>query len=416
MINTLYNKEKKITINLKLLFFLTKKMYNNINDLGGFMKPNFINFNNPETITIPIINPNDYTIIPKIGDYVYKGNTIAYNKGDIKHYIYSPISGKIIDIVNKNCFFNGISNTKCIVIENDFKEMVEELKGIDKNFNTLTKEEWLEKLSYAGIQDIDSKLPIFIKYSKNIKKMIINTCDINSNDILNNYIVKNYLTELLETIDAIIEINKISECIIVINKYNKEIIKLFEQKIGTYLKIKLMFVSDYYLPKVDEETILENLETLYYLNDNLKYDTPFIEKFITFSNKENFVLKVKLGTSINDIFKNLKLEYTDYIIGNKISGVKVNDLDLMITQNITALNAYNDSQNEIFKCIKCGKCALKCPMNLLPKEIIRFKNNKEKLTKLNIKNCLECGLCSYNCPCNINLFKEIKIIKDGMNE
>ena len=80
--------------------------------------------NKPNEVLIPLIDNQDFTIIPKIGEYVYKGNTLAYSKGDEKFYITSPVSGKIIDIKNHLLFNNNFIESKCIIVENDFKEMV----------------------------------------------------------------------------------------------------------------------------------------------------------------------------------------------------------------------------------------------------------------------------------------------------
>ena len=65
--------------------------------------------------------------------------------------------------------------------------------------------------------------------------------------------------EILETIDAILEINKIDQAIIAIKKENTELKQVFDNYIGTYLKIKLKLVPNVY-PMGWERTLIK--ETL----------------------------------------------------------------------------------------------------------------------------------------------------------
>lgn len=300
---------------------------------------NLLVINKPEDLFIKIDDDKDFTILPKVGDCIYKCSILAHAKGNIKSYIYSPISGKINDIVNKN-----IDNklNKYINIKNDYREMNEELKGINKNICNFTKEEFLEKLSLSGIND--NNYSIYLKYENNIKTLIID--NLNSIQNTSNYIIMNYLDDILETIDAIIEINKIDNCFIIINKKDKQIKNMLEQKIGTYLKIKLLCLP---IRKNDKKIkiiakklkvkelnyINENIENIYAIHNILKYNIPYIEKFIILNiNKKAYPIKLKIGTEINYIFKILKININNFIIGNNLESKKTADQNIIIDNNI----------------------------------------------------------------------------------
>ena len=190
--------------------------------------------NRPDKIYIPIDAHKDYTIVPKIGEYVYKSSSIAHTKGDIKEEIYSPISGRFAEVIQND-------DGKFFVIENDYKEMNEELRGINRNMDYITNDQFMKKLKEAGLYDNDEA--IYVKYENSHKKSILVDC-FNNSCVYNKYIIENSINEILEIIDAICYINKLNSCIFIINKKDKKLKKLLEQRIGTYLNFKIALIKE----------------------------------------------------------------------------------------------------------------------------------------------------------------------------
>jgi electron transport complex protein RnfC len=65
-------------------------------------------------------------------------------------------------------------------------------------------------------------------------------------------------------------------------------------------------------------------------------------------------------------------------------------------------------------CIRCGECALACPAQLLPQELLiaARRRDTEGLTALSLEDCIECGCCDVVCPSLIPLtgtFREAKL-------
>ena len=56
-------------------------------------------------------------------------------------------------------------------------------------------------------------------------------------------------------------------------------------------------------------------------------------------------------------------------------------------------------------CIRCGKCAEVCPVDLLPQQLYWHARAEdlEKVQQHKLFDCIECGCCSYVCPSNIPL-------------
>ena len=104
-------------------------------------------YNKPKKVYIPLISGNDtnITILVNKGEYVYKGSIIAKRKGDFRIPIHASVSGTVLDFEERVCY-NG-EKVKCVVIENDFKEKIEQKLSVKRTINKYSKEEFLELLS-----------------------------------------------------------------------------------------------------------------------------------------------------------------------------------------------------------------------------------------------------------------------------
>ena len=400
------------------------KKKSTINKIGIYEKPNHV--------YIPLICQNDIniTVLVRIGDYVHKGDVIARKRGTFKIPIHASISGIVTSIIEKP-YLNG-TLVKCVVIKNDFKEKMA-LKIVPrKHINDYSKEEFIDKIRESGIVGLGGGgFPTFAKYDtkEKIDTLIINAIECEP------YITADYMLclekceEILEAIDAILEINDITEAIIAIKKTNVEVKDKINMFIGTYLKIKLVEVADCYpmgwerklikevkgityqnIP-IEKGIIVNNVSTIFAIYEALKYDKPLIERIITITgdmikNPQN--LLVKMGTPINEIitkiegYKEAKEVY--FIAGGPMMGTALETDEVVMAPCLTGVivNKYIKEGIPI-ECLRCGKCVNACPVLLSPVLIMENINRKEKLSELHPEKCVECGLCSYVCPSKIKV-------------
>ena len=395
-------------------------------------------YNKPKKVYIPLISGNDtnITILVKKGEYVYKGGIIGKRKGDFRIPIHSSISGTVLDFEERICF-NG-NKVKCVVIENDFKEKIEQKLTVKRSINKYTKEEFIERLMECGIIGLGGAgFPTYVKYEpKNIKTLIVNAVECEPYITADDALAKQKCEEILEAIDAILEINKIDQAIIAIKKENTELKQVFDNFIGTYLKIKLKLVpniypmgwertlikevlnKDYINYPIEEGVVVNNISTIYAIYEALKYNKPLIERIITFSgenieDKRNVL--VKIGTDVKEVLEQLKMKENSIIVaGGPMMGNKVDDL--VISANLNCVLALEDKFDLPSICLKCGKCVEVCPAKLSPVLIMKTKYKKEKdikkIKQLHPEKCIECGLCSYICPANLLVRERVRDAKD----
>lgn len=402
-------------------------------------------FLQPKFVYIPLISQNDtnITLMVKKGDYVFKGTVIGKRKGNFRIPIHSSVSGTVVGY-EEHTHLNG-EKIKCVVIENDFKEKYEERKGIKKILNRFTTEQFVEMLKECGIVGMGgSGFPTYIKYSTNkrIKTLIINASECEPFITADCALVKDKCEEILEVIDAIIDIFHIEECFIAVRKDNTKIKKIFNDFIGTYLKIKLVDVSSVYpsgwernliedvkkvsykKEPIEKGIIVNNVSTMYAIYEALKMEKPLIERIITITGdaiKKPQNILVKNGTLIKDILEEIKglnsCRSIKFVAGGPMTGISLPSNDLVVTSNLNCvLVLKNPNITKESDCIHCGKCVGVCPAKLSP-VIIKDNINKEKiLSDLQVNRCIECGLCSYICPSKIDVREYVKKAKENLNK
>lgn len=354
---------------------------------------------NPDYVYLPIYD--GFELLKKQDDKVLINEIVVENK---LNKIKSPISGVI-----KGTTFLNIYNkkTKCVVIENTY----EEKEKINNKNVTLTRANIISTLSENNYLSFAKILE-----NKNIKNLIINGMEDEPYIQNNPFILKKYANKLLKLIDDFVNIFQIDNAFISIKSNDTDNINLFLSKIGTYPKINLSLINDYYLLAQDyfllenmnlsnEDSLVISASDLYkiykLLNDELSY-TTFVSIVSPFLPK-SFVVNVKNGSLIKDVLKKLNIKKFDnalYICNGLMTGYEI-DLDKeVITENTKGLIITNKDTFKEEKCNLCGMCYKICPVKVNPKNVMD--------TGKKSKNCIDCGLCTYICPCKINLRKYLR--------
>lgn len=400
-------------------------------------------FNKPKFVYIPLISSGDrnVTVVVKKGDYIHKGSIVAKRKGKFKMPIYSSISGTVIGFEEKYCSDGEL--VKCVVIENDFKERIERQHFVRDKINDYTRDEFVHILQDCGIiGEGGAGFPTFAKYNteQTINTLIVNVaeCDpYNTSDII---MLKEKTEEILETMDAIMEINGIKEGFIALKKDNK-LIKKINNYIGTYPRIKIVVVPDIYpigweryLVKYIKKTtyntiplekgiVINNIATIYSIYEALKYNKPLIERIVTFTGdmlKQPKNIHLKIGSNVKDVIESIegykRNKNVIMVAGGAMMGKSVPSDEIVISPDLNCVLVLKSQDEQALTCLRCGKCVEKCPSKLSPVLIKDNLNNKQQLKQLCPNKCIECGLCSYVCPSKINIREFVKKAKEEIKE
>ena len=393
-----------------------------------------IDFLKPQIIYVPLEDDNEreLELLVKIGSYVFKNQKVIYNKyEDI--YSYSSVSGYVVNIVNK--FKKNGKSYKCLLIENDFKEKSNSKTGKKNLINTFSKEEFISMLKRNAIRGCKSNSLTYKKYDKsNLEYLLVNGVECETNLISDKVLMYNYPEEILEAIDAIIDIMNLKMAVIVLKMEDTNLANLFNKYLGTYPRIKVYGVVDkypsgyedyivrYLLDKKDRKKyVMNNVSTIYSIYEMLKLDKPQTEKLITVCGnglKKNNTVKVKMYSSFEEILYHTNAFKTDdlldyYLVAGSLErGRSIPTDELIVTHDLEGITILKKEICKRHRCISCGKCNSVCPVGIYPNVIVENKDNKNNLKKLKYSKCIECGLCSKVCPSKINLLEIIRSIKE----
>jgi len=404
------------------------------------IKNKIVEFKKPNYVYIPLINHTNLNCdcVVKEGDIVYKGSLVGMRNDHFNIPIHSSVSGRVVGI-EKRLYLNG-KEIDCVVIENDFKEKVENKKPYKQKITDYTRREFINTLRDCGVVGMGgSGFPTYVKYDTNlpINVILVNGVECEPYITSDYVLMREKAEEILDSLDAIMEINGASRGIIAIKSYNTDLIDEFEKYIGTYPKIELALVDDLYpygwekglikqvlnidydkIP-IEKGIIVNNVSTIYAIYEALKYNKPVIEKMITITGEkirkpQNII--VKIGTSFKDILefvggiknsKDIKL-----IAGGPMMGVSLTTDDAVVSNNLNCILVMENHNNHfLIHCMRCGKCVEVCPVKLSPVLIKNALHNKEHLEYLNPEKCIECGLCSYICPSKVDVREYVKKAK-----
>lgn len=391
----------------------------------------------PEIVYIPLVNhlKLDCECLVKVGDEVLKGSVIGRRNDNIELPIHSSVSGKVIGIEEK-LYTNG-EKVQCVVIENDLKEKQMDLVGAKQTITSYSKKEFIELLKKCAVTGMGgSDFPTYIKYQCDLNTIVVNAVECEPYITSDYMMVKLHADEILEAIDAIMEINGIKKGVIALKEGDTVMRSKFIQYLGTYPKISLITLRNVYpmgwekllikealgveYQKIPSEKgiVVNNVSTIYAIFKALKYKRPISRRIVTVTGElisEPKNIMIKIGSSMKDVIAEFggykKSPKVRFIAGGPMMGNCLDSDDLIVTKNLNCVLVIPDTDEDAQPCIRCGRCIDVCPANICPVLIKDKVNDFESLKYLHPEKCIECGLCSYICPSKIRIRENVRDAK-----
>lgn len=380
----------------------------------------------------------------QIGDEVKQGTLIAKPTGNFGINIYSPVSGKVLNIFNKVTLSGEYA--KHILIMNDNKNQVQDLPEID----SVSDVTLISRLREAGMVDTISGMPTYLKYAyvggRAYRTLIIlmDSTDLNSST---NQTLAEYKTEeVINGAKYFMNITSAPHITFVFTEANRKLAAKIKKHILDTKKnydFKIKFIPNKY--PFDDPYILtslvcgksikkgnsfleagitiENAESCYNFCRAVEFNKPVTGKIVTIDGN-NAIRKgnyfVQNGVSIENIYDFIGIDDKEtssiLIEGNVMSGTAQYNKDISVSLTTDSLILQKFDEYDAPKehpCISCGKCTSVCPVFLNPKNIDNAYLNErfDEIPKLNTHACIECGCCSYVCPSKRFLTQRIAAAK-----
>ncbi len=389
--------------------------------------------------------------VVKVGDEVAVGQLIGDTDKFVSAPIHASVSGKVVAVGDVK-LPNGVLS-KAVTIESDGEMRLWD--GIAPP-EVKTREDLIKAVRASGLVGLGGAgFPTHVKLNfpqdKNIDTLVINAaecepyitvdyreCIENSWDILSGvYTLKKLLGFKKVVIAA--EDNKPEAFRVLKN------IADHEEDIDD--SVKLMILESKYpqgaekmmvqsatgrqvppgkLP-ADVGCVVMNVASVAFIARYLKTGKPLVSRSLTvdgsaISNPKN--VRVPVGTSISEIIDfcgGFGKEPCKILTGGPMMGLAIVGTDLPVLKQNNAILAFSKDDavlKEETDCIRCGRCAIACPMSLMPTNISKAAKAKDAATlkQLGTMVCMECGSCAFACPAGKPLVQHMRLAKAIIRE
>lgn len=404
-----------------------------------------VRFPDPETVVIPLsmhagapANP-----VVEVGDTVKVGQVIGEAAGFISSPVHSSVSGTVVAIENHGHATRG--ECLSVVIKSDGKNTLHESVQPHKELDSLTPDEIVDIVREAGIVGMGGAgfpTSVKLKPPKPVDTILLNGCECEPLLTADHRVLLEFADDVIFGLKAIIKTTGAQKGLIVIEDNKPDAIELMQAKTADISDIDVVVAKTKYpqgaekmlikrvmkrqvpsggLP-ADVGVVVSNISTTKAIADAIQKGMPLVERVVTVTgeklrNPGNYI--VKIGTNTKDL-----IDYCGGITGDDVTikaggpmmGFVLSDTNVPIMKGSNGIIAVDTDHTAEQPCIKCGRCADVCPMELSPLYFAKYadEENWQGVKDKNIMDCVECRCCEYICSSKIPLVNKIKAGKNAV--
>ena len=303
---------------VKGIFIDGKKDMCKKNPLREYLSPDFV--------YIPLIQrTTNLTAQVKVGDEVKIGQVVAKNEQAMNVRFHASVSGKVTAI--KKVWHSSGRMVDAIEIENDKQNLLVDTIKEEKNLDSLTKEQLIEKMELAGITGLGGAgFPTHIKYKTKAKidTVIINAVECEPYLTCDYHYAVNYPEKVLKGASYFMRAAEAKRVVIAYKIYNKKIREAMQPFLANYPNVELFPIKDVYpsgwekyiIEQVTKKTysvlpseagvIVNNSATAIAFADAVEKNIPLIARPISITGeglKDPGTFYVPIGTRVSELVK-----------------------------------------------------------------------------------------------------------------
>ncbi len=402
-------------------------------------------FPDPETVVIPLsmhagapANP-----VVQVGDTVKVGQKIAEPAAFISSPVHSSVSGTVTAIEVRPHATRG--QCMSIVIQSDGKNTLHESVKPQKDLDSLTSDEIVEIVREAGIVGMGGAgfpTAVKLKPAKPVDTILLNGCECEPLLTADHRVLLEYADDVIYGLQAVIKAVGAGKGLIVIEDNKPDAIALLQEKTADLADIEVVAAKTKY-PQGAEKMLIKrvlkrqvpsgglpadvgcvvcNISTVKAISDAIQKGMPLVERVVTVTgeclkNPGNFI--VKIGTSTKELLDYCGGVTDDDVTikaGGPMMGFDLSDVNVPIMKGSNGIIAVEKDHTVEQPCIKCGRCADVCPMELSPLYFAKYADEERwpEMKEKNVMDCVECRCCEYICSSKIPLVSRIKAGKNAI--
>ena len=399
----------------------------------------------PSFLTIPLQQHIGAPAIPlvRVGDWVLKGQRIAASQGAMSAPVHASSSGTVTAIEERPVPHPSGLGGLCIVIRTDGLDKWSRLPRSLANYRDLDAATIRERIHWAGIVGLGgAAFPTSVKLdpgpNQPIRTLILNGAECEPYITCDDMLMRQGSGDIVQGASIVMYLLRARECLIGIEDNKPEAIaamRLAVAESDIRDATQVCAIPTRY-PSGGEKQIIriltgkevpsggtparigilcQNVASLAAVAEAVLAGKPPVSRYVTLSGRglaepRNF--KTRVGTPIADLIRaasGLQGEVRRLVLGGPMMGFALSSEQAPVTKGTNCILALTDRESPPPRpaqpCIRCGKCAEVCPVNLLPQQLYWYARSRDpnKLQDYNLFDCIECGCCAQVCPSQIPL-------------
>lgn len=385
--------------------------------------------------------------VVKIGEKVLGGQLLAEPDGHFSLPVHAPTSGNIIAFGESRVPHPSNLKAPCIVLEVDGDHSSLDQSGFE-DFEQAPKQELLDKIRDCGIAGMggagfptDAKLKT--RPGNAIETLIINGMECEPYITADDRLMREHAEDVVTGARIIAHLlDYPKRCVIAVEDNKPEAIEMLRQAAKDSLveisefptkypsgseKQLIQLVTGKKLPTgklpSDVGVMVQNITTTVGVYRAIIQGKPMGARVTTVTGEAvekpgNY--KVLMGTPVEHMLRETGYrpeESSRVVMGGPMMGFTITDLKTPIIKTSNCVLAASEEEfpepPTPQPCIRCGKCAQVCPMQLLPQQLYWYSKSRDqdKLHRYKLFDCIECGSCAYVCTSNIPLVHYFRAAK-----
>jgi len=388
-----------------------------------------------------------------IGERVLKGQLIAEAEGALSAPVHASSSGKVAAIEPWPVSRRHGDPAPCVVIETDGRDEAIDTSEIVIDYRELDPEWMLDKILQGGIVGLGGAVfptaqKLMQATTTSLDSLILNGVECEPYISCDDMLMRNAPREVLGGAQILMHALGLERCYVVIESDKQAAIAALVDvldKIGDE-RIVLKQVPTIYPSGAEDQLVqlvtnrevpsgglptdvgcvVQNVGTAAAVHRWIVSGEPLISRVTTVTgdgvaSPTNVVTRI--GTPIAELVR-LAGDYTEraahLVVGGPMTGKSVTTDRVPVVKATNCVLVLSESVplGEEMPCIRCGECAMVCPIQLLPQQLFWYAcaGDEQKLREYGLTDCIECGCCDLVCPSHIPLTSDFRQAKARMRE